>query len=194
MPLIYRSRFVQKCTKCREDGVESVVMMADSRPGEQRADGEREGPLDREQERRELRAWHRLTGVGIEFIVAVVLFEVLTTIVDFVIEDCTRRLPWLERVFHTVLAINCGALLVLAAPVLRDWLAAPTALVPVSYGLWSLLLTACGVGVLAWSARDALAARRHFRPAAWERFVVAPPQAEQLMPVNPTTQSEDGRR
>ena len=77
MPLIYRSRFVQKCTKCREDGVESVVMMADSRPGEQRADGEREGPLDREQERRELRAWHRLTGVGIEFIVAVVLFGFL---------------------------------------------------------------------------------------------------------------------
>jgi uncharacterized protein (TIGR01777 family) len=121
-------------------------------------------------------AWWLWHGAWSLALVAVVLFEVLTTIVDFVIEDRTRRLPWLERVFHTVLALNCGALLALAAPVLVGWLAAPTALVPVSYGLWSLLLTACGVGVLAWSARDALAARRHFRPAAWERLVVAPPQ------------------
>ena len=45
----------------------------------------------REDEKREMRAWHRLAGVGIEFIVAVVLFGFIGRFAD-------RKLgtdPWL---------------------------------------------------------------------------------------------------
>lgn len=59
------------------------------------------GPLDsqaREKEKREMRAWHRLAGVGIEFIVAVVLFGFIGRFAD-------RKLgtdPWLMVVGFAV--------------------------------------------------------------------------------------------
>jgi ATP synthase protein I len=90
--LIYRSRFVQKCTKCRDDAPAAVsaalaAVMAESRQDEQKPPE----PRSREDEKRELRAWHRLAGVGIEFIVAVVLFGFLGRFAD----QKLGTTPWL---------------------------------------------------------------------------------------------------
>lgn len=98
--------------------------------------------------------------------------ELGITLVDFVEEDRTRRLPATERVTHTLLALNYGAILALLAPVLLAWSAAPVGLVPVSHGLWSLMATAAAVGVAVFGVRDLSAARRS------ERLV--PPDAAEL--------------
>ena len=47
--------------------------------------------------------------------------EVVITLMDFVEEDMSRKLPASERINHTLLAINYGAILVLLMPVLVGW-------------------------------------------------------------------------
>ncbi|HZF27990.1 MAG TPA: TIGR01777 family oxidoreductase [Gammaproteobacteria bacterium] len=116
-------------------------------------------------------AWH---GAWVALLVAVFVVEIGATLADFLVEDATRRLPKLERALHTVLAINFGAMLAAFAPTLAEWAREPTAVVRVDHGAWSWLLTACGAAVLAWSARNALAAARHFRVPAWQRRKLAP--------------------
>ena len=51
-------------------------------------------------------------------IAGVLAVEVFITLADFIEEDMSRKLPASERVNHTLLAINYGAILVLALPVL----------------------------------------------------------------------------
>jgi uncharacterized protein len=120
-------------------------------------------------------AWWSWHGAWSFAVVAVLLAEVTATLADFVIEDSTRRLPRFERILHTLLAINFGALLVAFAPMLIDWARQPTGIAPSAHGAaWSWFLTACSAGVLAWSARNAVAAWRHLRPAVWERRVPRP--------------------
>ncbi|MEM7522428.1 MAG: TIGR01777 family oxidoreductase [Pseudomonadota bacterium] len=94
---------------------------------------------------------------------SILALEVLITLWDFVEEDMTRKLPATERVNHTLLALNYGAILALAAPYLWQWAYLPSALTPVDYGWWSAMaaLTAIGVGV--FSARDLAAASRSER-------------------------------
>jgi uncharacterized protein (TIGR01777 family) len=121
-------------------------------------------------------AWWTWHGLWTFVLVGVLLLEIAITLGDFVIEDATRRLPKLERILHTVLAINFGAILTAFAPTLMAWAQLPTAIVGADYGLWSWLLTACSAGVLLWSLRDAFAAWRHFQPAAWQRRALAPGQ------------------
>jgi uncharacterized protein len=126
-------------------------------------------------------AWH---GAWTVAIAALLFVEVAATLADFVIEDATRRLLRFERVLHTVLAINFGALLVAFAPTLLAWARLPTAIEPCSLGAWSWLLTLCGAGVLAWSARNAIAAVRHFRAPKWESRLagrVAKPGARRVL-------------
>jgi hypothetical protein len=77
-------------------------------------------------------------------------------------------------VLHTLLAINFGALLAVFAPTLVAWARLPTTVANVDYGLASWWLTAAAVGVLASSARNALAARRHFGPPEWQRHELRP--------------------
>ena len=50
--------------------------------------------------------------------IAALAVEVFVTLADFIEEDMSRKLPASERVNHTLLAINYGAILVLAAPML----------------------------------------------------------------------------
>lgn len=119
-------------------------------------------------------AWWSWHGAWSYALAGVLLAEIAATLTDFVIEDSTRRLPRFERVLHTVLAINFGALLLAFAPTLIDWARQPTAILPSPHGAWSWLLTACSAGVLAWAVRNALAAVRHFRPAAWQRRALTP--------------------
>lgn len=113
-------------------------------------------------------AWRRWEGAWTYVLVAVLAAELVITIWDFLVEDRTRRLPPLERVLHTLLALNYGALLALWAPQLQRWAAAPTGFAAVDYGVWSWLLTAFGVGVFAWGLRDLYAVARLGVPQ-WQR-------------------------
>ena len=108
-------------------------------------------------------AWLEPHGVFTVILAGILAVEVLITLWDFVEEDMTRKLPATERINHTLLALNYGAILALAAPYLWDWAFLPSALVPVSYGWWSVMASVSAIGVGVFSARDLLAAARSDR-------------------------------
>lgn len=115
--------------------------------------------------------WHGAFAVGLAAILAV---EVVVTLADFIEEDMTRRLPKLERVLHTVLALSYGGFLVALAPALLDWALRPTAVLPAHHGLFSWFFTLGGIAVLAWSARNAIAAVRLHREARHSQAAAEP--------------------
>jgi uncharacterized protein len=114
-------------------------------------------------------AWYEWRGMWAALIGTVLAVEVVITLADFIVEDQTRPLPKLERVLHTILAMNMGAVLIVLAPILQEWWSSPTAVRPAGYGAVSWVFTVCSVGVLAWSVRNALAVLRHRRPPEWVR-------------------------
>lgn len=107
--------------------------------------------------------WLEVHGLWASLVMAVLVTEVIITLWDFVEEDLTRKLPASERVNHTLLAVNYGAILVLLLPVLAGWERAPTDMVLTSYGYWSLLASAAAVGVAIFGLRDWAASRRSDR-------------------------------
>ncbi len=111
--------------------------------------------------------WSRWQGAWCVALLALLVVEVGITLCDFVVEDRTRRLPASERVLHTLLALNYGAVLACWAPLLGDWLRAPTALIAQRHGAWSWLMALFAAGALLWGLRDLLAALRLRRPA-WQ--------------------------
>ena len=114
-------------------------------------------------------AWREWHGAWAVVLAALLFAEILITLADFVEEDRTRALPWLERVLHTVMAINYGVWLGVFAPSWTGWLRLPTALTPVSYGLLSMLLTVFAAGVTVLATRNLSAALQHYRPPHWVR-------------------------
>ena len=90
----------------------------------------------------------------------VLAVEFAITLVDFAEEDATRKLPVTERLLHTVLTANYGAILVLLVPVLFSWSADPAGLTPVWHGWWSGLCLAGATACTVLAARDWLAAAR----------------------------------
>ena len=102
-------------------------------------------------------AWH---GLWAWVFAGILLFEIGITLWDFVEEDLTRRLPPGERIMHTVMAIVYGAFLAFLIPQVLNWMKQPTALVPVSHGLLSWILSAFAVGVLLSGVRDIVASFR----------------------------------
>jgi uncharacterized protein (TIGR01777 family) len=119
-------------------------------------------------------------GVWAMLIIALLAAEVVITLTDFVEEDLSRKLPASERVTHTLLAINYGAILVCLVPVLLDWASLPAAIVPVWYGLGSVLVPMAVLGVIVFGLRDFFAARRT------ERLVL--PDAAELVRALPQRQ------
>jgi uncharacterized protein (TIGR01777 family) len=115
-----------------------------------------------------LLGWAEPRGWAAVLLVAVLIVELGITLIDFVEEDRTRRLPASERVTHTLLALNYGAILALLLPRLVDWAAEPTALVSASHGLWTAMATTAAFGVALFGLRDLAAAGRSERlaPAA----------------------------
>jgi len=113
-------------------------------------------------------AWLRWQGAWTYILVALLVVEIIVTMTDFVVEDETRRLPKLERILHTVLAINFGATLVIWASELLSWARAPTGLAAAYYGWWSWLFTLFGIGVFGWAVRDFAAVIRLSVPS-WQR-------------------------
>jgi uncharacterized protein (TIGR01777 family) len=117
-------------------------------------------------------AWYRWQGLWAALIGAVLVLEIVVTLADFVIEDQTRKLPPFERVLHTLLALNYGAALALIVPMLVAWSKLPTTVVPTS-NAFSWVFTFFGVGVLAWSVRNAIAVLKLRRPPEWVRNPIA---------------------
>ena len=80
-------------------------------------------------------------------IMAVLAAEVVITLLDFVEEDLSRALPASERITHTLLALNYGAILILLLPVLLGWAMQPSAFAPARHGFQpssrQLPLSAC---------------------------------------------------
>ena len=99
-------------------------------------------------------------GVYAIAVMAALAVEVVITLADFIEEDMSRKLPASERVNHTLLAINYGAILVLAVPVLVAWAGEPAAIKLAPHGLWSALMVFASFGALAFGARDLLSSRR----------------------------------
>jgi uncharacterized protein (TIGR01777 family) len=114
-------------------------------------------------------AWREWHGAWVLCIVTALLLEVAITATDFVVEDRTRRLSAFERLLHTALTLLFGVFLMAIAPILIGWLRQPTAILDVSYGGFSVLLTLMAACMAAWGLRDGLAALKHSRPAEWVR-------------------------
>ena len=107
--------------------------------------------------------WLEPHGIYTIILVTILGVEVLITLWDFVEEDMTRKLPATERVNHTLLALNYGAILALAAPVLYQWSMMISSLTPTHYGWWSAMASVSAIGVGVFGVRDLLAANRSER-------------------------------
>ena len=119
-------------------------------------------------------------GLAAVLVILVLAAELVITLIDFVEEDVSRKLPASERITHTLLAVNYGAILALLVPILIGWAMRPTAIVPVWYGIGSALAPVAALGVIVFGLRDVFAARRA------ERLV--PPDAAELVPALPPRQ------
>jgi uncharacterized protein (TIGR01777 family) len=104
--------------------------------------------------------WSQVHGVWAMIVIAVLVVEVFVTLMDFVEEDISRKLPASERINHTLLALNYGAILVLLLPILIEWAGQPTAIKSAFYGFWSILAAVAAVGAGFGGVRDHAASKR----------------------------------
>jgi hypothetical protein len=102
-------------------------------------------------------------GVWAIIVAVVFTLEIGLTLWDFVVEDRSRKLPAIERIMHTVLAINAGAFFALYGLQLLQWSSLPSGLVAIDLGWRGWLLTLFALGVTASGIRDALATLRLHR-------------------------------
>jgi hypothetical protein len=110
--------------------------------------------------------WFAFQGLWAVGVSALLAAEIFITLADFVVEDKVRRplggvYPG-ERTTHAIMGIVYGAMLANLAPVLLDWLRAPTGLIaspivagPAAALRWALVIM--GVGVFISGVRDTLA-------------------------------------
>ncbi len=104
--------------------------------------------------------WTEPKGVFAAILLAVLAIEIVITLMDFVEEDRSRRLPASERVLHTLLALNYGAILALLAPALVAWSGEGTGVAFVNHGAMSWLCVFGAIGTALFGVRDLGAARR----------------------------------
>ncbi len=104
--------------------------------------------------------WLEVHGIFAGVIIAVLVAEIVITLMDFVEEDMSRKLPASERINHTLLAINYGAILVLLLPVLIGWAMLPTGIELAYTGLLSVAAAASAAGAGLCGLRDYAASKR----------------------------------
>jgi hypothetical protein len=104
--------------------------------------------------------WTEPHGIWAMLILAVLAVELVVTLMDFVEEDLSRKLPASERITHTLLALNYGAILVLLVPVLVSWASMASEIAPAYYGGWSIFLALAVPAVIVSGCHDFYAARR----------------------------------
>src|SRR5260221_12189733 len=107
--------------------------------------------------------WLEVHGFWAMIVIAVLIVEVVVTLMDFVEEDLSRKLPAIERINHTLLALNYGAILVLLLPILIEWTGQPPAIKPAFHGFWSILAPIAAVGAGLGGARELAASKRFAR-------------------------------
>src|SRR2546423_14908028 len=90
--------------------------------------------------------WLEVHGILAMLVIAVLVAEIVITLMDFVEEDMSRKLPASERINHTLLAINYGAILVRLPPVLLGWGGQPTGIKSAYSGWRSPIAAAAAVG------------------------------------------------
>ena len=105
-------------------------------------------------------AWCTWNGALVWPFAAILIFEIVVTLTDFIEEDRTRKLPAGERIMHAVMGITYGIFLSLLFPYARGWQHLPTGLEPASYGPLSWVLTFFACGVFTSGIRDFLASRK----------------------------------
>jgi uncharacterized protein len=115
--------------------------------------------------------WLEVHGVWAMMTIAVLAAEIIITLMDFVEEDLSRKLPASERINHTLLAINYGAILVLLLPLLIAWALQPTAVALADHGWIGIGATVAAFGVGVFGLRDLAASER------LARLRSAPPQS-----------------
>ncbi len=104
-------------------------------------------------------AWFEWHGIFAMVLGVLLVSELIITLADFLEEDRSRKLPALERVIHTILAVNYGVFMTLFAPVLLAWLSQPSGMLPVQHGWISALFSVFALGVWTSSLRNAVAVR-----------------------------------
>ncbi len=150
-------------------------------------------------------AWVRWEGAWAWVLAGLLAVEIVITLADFIEEDLTRRLPKLERVLHTILAVSYGGFVAALAPTMIRWADAPSGLPFDDHGWVSLLFTLYAAGVFAWSVRNWIAVVRLYRTArtALPPAAVAPPHGPAFLVTGATgfigtalvrTLLADGRR
>src|SRR5436190_2619075 len=104
--------------------------------------------------------WLEVDGMLAVIVILVLVAEIVITLMDFVEEDLSRKLPPSERINHTLLAINYGAILVLLLPLLIEWALQPTGYKLAYAGPLSLVAAAAALGAGLCGLRDFAAAKR----------------------------------
>jgi uncharacterized protein len=104
--------------------------------------------------------WFEPHGVWAIALIVTLAAEIVITLLDFVEEDVSRKLPWTERVLHTLLALNYGAILALLVPVLVAWATQPTDIIAANNVAANVLATIGAGGVAVFALRDFVAFRR----------------------------------
>ena len=117
--------------------------------------------------------WTETRGWFAIAVMAVLLVEVIITLLDFVEEDMSRKLPSSERINHTLLALNYGAILALLLPVLMSWAAEASSVRTAFHGPWSVLTAVSAFGVALFGVRDWLASFRAERLTGVEAATLA---------------------
>ncbi|WP_282605028.1 TIGR01777 family oxidoreductase [Pelagibius sp. Alg239-R121] len=127
-------------------------------------------------------AWFAWQGAWAFVLLVLLAIEVLVTLWDFVIEDQTRKLPKFERIIHTVLAVNFGAILAFFLPVVWQWSGAESGFTAVNYGALSWIMTAYGLGVFAWALYDLWVVVRLSLPE-WKRSPILPGRKQEPLSI-----------
>ena len=105
-------------------------------------------------------AWSTWNGTWIWPLAAILVFEVVITLTDFIEEDRTRKLPAGERVMHALMGIAYGVFLALLYPNAVQWSRLGSGFGAEDYGVLSWILTLFAAAVLVSGARDFRASRR----------------------------------
>jgi uncharacterized protein (TIGR01777 family) len=123
-----------------------------------------------------------LHGVFAMLVIVALAIEVVITLADFIEEDMSRKLPATERVNHTLLAINYGAILILVMPLLAASALDPASVRLVSHGYWSALMLLAACGATIFGLRDLAASRRPDAVATPpEDLVTALPRSQNVL-------------
>ena len=127
--------------------------------------------------------WFEPNGLWAIAVIGLLVVELAITLMDFVEEDMSRKLPASERVNHTLLTLNYGAILVLLVPALLERSGKITGWSAAYYGIWSYLSAVAACGVIMSGLRDMLAARRAARlvPRSAQSLVEALPAATRIL-------------